>query len=81
MPSRLAPATVQLGAQLARQSAPIALIDALNRIAQSRGLGGMPGGWRLPPKTDVPQAQCDRDRALLAVCCSAPSQFESGTPT
>jgi hypothetical protein len=72
---------VQLSAQLARQSEPMAVIDALDRIAQSRRLGGVPGAGRLPPKKDVPQAQCELNRALLAVCCSAPSQFESGTPT
>ena len=79
MPSRLAPATVQLSAQLARQRDPIAVIDALDRIAQSRGLGGMPGGWWLPPKKDVPQAQCERNRALLAACCAG--RFDSGRPT
>ena len=97
MPSRLLPATVQLSEQLARQSDPIAVIDALNRIAQSRSLGGVLGAWRPPPKKndwdayrlggnvfwhgDVPQAQCERNRALLAVCCSGPGQFDSGTPT
>lgn len=95
LPSRLLPATVQLSEQLARQSDPIAVIDALNRIAQSRGLGGVLGAWRRPPKKDdrhayrlggnvfwhgdVPQAQCERNRALLAGCCSG--QFDSGTPT
>jgi len=95
MPSRLLPATVQPSEQLARQSDPIAVIDALNRIAQSRGLGGVLGTWRRPPKKDdrhayrlggnvfwhgdVPQAQCERNRALLAGCCSG--QFDSGTPT
>jgi len=49
MPSRLAPATVQLSAQLARQSDPIAVIDTLNRIA-SWGLGGVLGAWLLPPR-------------------------------
>jgi hypothetical protein len=70
VPSRLLPATVQLNAQLARQSDPMAVIDALNRRAQSRGLGGVHG--------DVPQAQCERNRALLVVCSG---QFDSGTPT
>ena len=69
MPSRLVPATVQLSAQLARQRDPMAVIDALDRIAQSRGFGGVHG--------DVPQAQCERNRALLAACCSG--RFESGT--
>jgi hypothetical protein len=61
-----------LSEQLVRQSDSISEIDALDRIAQSRGRGGVLG--------DVPQAQCERDRALLAVCCSGPSQIESGTP-
>jgi hypothetical protein len=72
MPSRLLPATVQPSEQLARRSDPMAVIDALNRIAQSRGFGGGHG--------DAPQAQCERNRALLAVCCSGPGQFDSGTP-
>jgi len=67
VPSRLLPATVQLSKQLARQSDSISVIDALDRIAQSRGRGG------------VPRAQCERNRALLAACGSG--QFESGTPT
>jgi hypothetical protein len=74
MPSRLWPATVQLSAQLARQSDPMAVIDVLNRIAQSRGLGGVLGAHG-----DLPRAQCERNRALLAVCCSG--RFDSGTPT
>src|SRR5262249_32795331 len=54
--SRLSPATVQLSEQLARQSDSISAIDALDRIAQSQDLGGVPGAWRPPPKTD------DQDR-------------------
>jgi len=97
---------VPLSEQFARQSDSISAIDALDRIARSQDLGGVPGAWRLLPKTDdqdrrsrqtigtliawvgnvfwhreLPEAQCERDRALLAVCCSGPSQFESGTPT
>src|SRR5262249_42082116 len=97
MPSRLLPATVPLGEQFARHGDPVAAVDALNRIARSRGLGGVLGAWRLPPKTDdwdahrlsgnvfwhgeLLQAQCERNRALLAVCCSGPSRFDSGKPT
>jgi hypothetical protein len=62
---------VQLSEQLARQSDSISAIDALDRIARSRGLGGVHG--------DVPRAQCERDRALRAACGSG--QFDSGTPT
>jgi hypothetical protein len=56
-----------LSAQLARRSDSIFAIDALDRRAQSRGLGG------------VPRAQCERNRALLPACCLG--QFDSGTPT
>jgi len=60
LPSRLWPATVQLSEQLARQSDPIAVIDALNRIAQSRDLGGVLGARRLPPKKDDQEKRLGR---------------------
>jgi len=72
VPSRLVPATVQLSEQLARHSDSISVIDALDRIAQSCGRGGVLGAHG-----DVPQAQCERNRALLAACCLG--QFDSGT--
>jgi hypothetical protein len=60
---------VQLSEQLARRSDSISVIDALDRMAQSRGRGGV--------HSDVPQAQCERNRALLPACCLG--QFDSGT--
>jgi hypothetical protein len=57
---------MQLSAQLARQRDPMAVIDALNRARPF---------WH----GDVPQAQCERNRALLAACCSG--RFDSCTPT
>jgi hypothetical protein len=69
MPSRLLPATVQPSAQLARQRDPMAVIDALDCRAQSRGLYGIATCHKLNAN----------NRALLAVCCSG--QFDSGTPT
>jgi hypothetical protein len=61
---------MQLSAQLARQRDPMAVIDALDRTAQSRGFAAC---WATCHKPNA------NNRALLAACCSG--QFDSGTPT
>jgi len=72
MPPRLLPATVQLSEQLARQSDPIAVIDALNRIAHSRSLGGAAVAWPLAARAQ--QAGKAADHRFLTMQDKLPMQ-------
>jgi hypothetical protein len=50
-------------------------------VKKSRAVARENAGTVDASKRRLQSAPCERNRALLARCCSGPSQFESGTPT